>query len=66
MQELLLDIEDVGTVYNRRAAFRCRGLFVTDFSASEWCQQQVAFGLSAKLPKVCSFHAESNAQGLNT
>ena len=55
LQELLLDLEDVGAMYNRRAAFRDRGLFVTDFSASEWCQQQVAFSLSAKLPKVCSF-----------
>lgn len=47
-----IDLEDVGLVYNRAARFRRHGLKVTDISASEWCQQQVAFSLSAALPRV--------------
>ncbi|KAK9867127.1 hypothetical protein WJX84_003384 [Apatococcus fuscideae] len=46
------DIEDAGVCLDRQQQFRFgRGLSVTDFTASEWCQQQVAFNLSAKLPK---------------
>ncbi|KAK9834388.1 hypothetical protein WJX74_000477 [Apatococcus lobatus] len=46
------DIEDAGLCLDRAQHFRFgRGLSVTDFTASEWCQQQVAFNLSAKLPK---------------
>ena len=48
------DIEDAGLCLDRAQQYRFgRGLSVTDFTASEWCQQQVAFNLSAKLPKVC-------------
>ena len=47
------DIEEAGLCLDRRRTFRCgRGLSVTDLTASEWCQQQVAFNLSAQLPKV--------------
>ena len=47
-----MDIEDVGLQLDRKAARRRNGLYVTDFSSSEWCQQQVAFSLSAQIPKV--------------
>ena len=50
---LLEDLEDLGSKHNRRQERRARGLNVTDISMSEWCQQQVAFSLSARLPKVC-------------
>lgn len=47
------DIEEAGLCLDRQQTFRYgRGLSVTDFTASEWCQQQVAFNLSAQLPKV--------------
>ena len=40
----------------RNRAYRRRGLAVTDLTASEWCQQQVAYTLSAKIPRVsCRF-----------
>lgn len=48
----LPDLEDIGLVCNRLLRHRRTGLKVTDISSSEWCQQQVAFSLSAKLPKV--------------
>jgi hypothetical protein len=48
----LPDLEDIGLVCNRLLSHRRTGLKVTDISSSEWCQQQVAFTLSAKLPKV--------------
>lgn len=46
------DIEDFGLKKNRLARHRPGGLMVTDIAAAEWCQQQVAFSLSARLPKV--------------
>ncbi|KAK9788840.1 hypothetical protein WJX73_000858 [Symbiochloris irregularis] len=46
----VVDLEDVGLVLDRQK-FRKRGFYVTDFSASEWCQQQCAFSMSARLPK---------------
>lgn len=49
---LQVELEDVGFLSNRIAKFRKLGLKVTDISSSEWCQQQVAFSLSASLPKV--------------
>ena len=44
--------EAAGLLLDRRSRWRRRGLFVTDFCASEWCQQQAAFELTAKVPKV--------------
>lgn len=49
---LLPDLEDFGLKINRRAKHRPRGLRVTDITGAEWCQQQLAFALSARLPKV--------------
>ena len=37
---------------DRLAAYRHRGLAVTDLTASEWCEQQTAYKLSARIPKV--------------
>lgn len=51
-QDGLPDVEDFGLKVNRRAKHRPRGLRVTDITSAEWCQQQVAFTLSARLPKV--------------
>ena len=53
MQNFLVDIEEVGLQFNRQSTRRQNGLYVTDFSAAEWCQQQVAFSLSARIPKAC-------------
>ena len=50
----LPDLEDFGVKANRRAKYRPGGLRVTDITSAEWCQQQVAFTLSARLPKVIS------------
>lgn len=47
----LPDLEDFGVKVNRRAKYRPGGLRVTDITSAEWCQQQVAFTLSARLPK---------------
>ena len=44
--------EAAGLLIDRRSHWRRRGLYVTDFCASEWCQQQAAFELTAKVPKV--------------
>ena len=44
--------EAAGLLIDRRSRWRRRGLYVTDFCASEWCQQQAAFELTAKVPKV--------------
>lgn len=52
MQDYIADIEDTGLQLDRKAIRRRHGLYVTDFSAAEWCQQQVAFSLSAQIPKV--------------
>jgi hypothetical protein len=49
---LQVDLEDVGRIFNRLEKFRKLGLKVTDICSSDWCQQQVAFSLSAALPKV--------------
>ena len=49
---VLPDLEDFGLKVNRRAKHRPRGLRVTDITGAEWCQQQLAFALSARLPKV--------------
>ena len=51
-EEVLPDLEDFGLKVNRRAKHRPRGLRVTDITGAEWCQQQLAFALSARLPKV--------------
>ncbi|DBA69738.1 TPA: hypothetical protein ACH3X2_012468 [Trebouxia sp. C0005] len=48
----LPDLEDFGVKVNRRAKHRPGGLRVTDITSAEWCQQQVAFTLSARLPQV--------------
>lgn len=50
----LPDLEDFGLKLNRLVKHRPVGLVVTDITRSEWCQQQLAFTLSACLPKVCS------------
>ena len=52
LEAVLPDLEDFGLKLNRRAKHRPRGLRVTDITAAEWCQQQLAFALSARLPKV--------------
>ena len=52
VQKALPDLEDFGLKVNRRAKHRPRGLRVTDITGAEWCQQQLAFALSARLPKV--------------
>ena len=49
----LPDLEDFGLKLNRLVKHRPVGLVVTDITSSEWCQQQLAFTLSARLPKVC-------------
>lgn len=52
VEDALPDLEDFGLKVNRRAKHRPRGLRVTDITGAEWCQQQLAFALSARLPKV--------------
>ncbi len=47
----LPDLEDIGLVLDRRR-YRPIGMSVTDFTEAEWCQQQFALALSAKLPRV--------------
>ncbi len=47
------DLEDIGLRQDRRR-FRPHGFSVTDFTASQWCQQQFALALSAHLPEACS------------
>ena len=54
VEACLPDVEDFGIKLNRRAKHRPRGLRVTDITSAEWCQQLVAFTLSARLPKVRS------------
>ena len=54
-EENLPDLEDFGLKVNSRAKHRPKGLRVTDITSAEWCQQQVAFTLSARLPKVRYF-----------
>ncbi|KAK9803641.1 hypothetical protein WJX72_007810 [[Myrmecia] bisecta] len=41
----------MGLAFNRKSAYRAGGLSVTDLTAAEWCQQQLAFKLSMKWPK---------------
>jgi hypothetical protein len=57
VENSLPDLEDFGAKVNRRAKYRPGGLRVTDITSAEWCQQQVAFTLSARLPKVSSLFA---------
>ena len=45
------DLEATGLVRNR-TEFRPHGFSVTDFTGAQWCQQQFAFSLSARLPEV--------------
>ena len=45
------DLEDIGLQQDRRR-FRPHGFSVTDFTASQWCQQQFALALSAHLPEA--------------
>lgn len=59
LEEILPDLEDFGLKVNRRAKHRPRGLRVTDITGAEWCQQQLAFALSARLPKVISWSMSS-------
>lgn len=47
----LPELEDIGLVLDRRR-YKPTGLSVTDFTGAEWCQQQYALALSAKLPEV--------------
>lgn len=53
-QVFVPDLEDIGLVQNR-TRFRPHGFSVTDFTAAQWCQQQFALALSARLPEAC-FH----------
>ena len=46
------DLEDIGLQQDRRH-LRPHGFSVTDFTASQWCQQQSALALSAHLPEAC-------------
>ena len=46
------DLEDIGLQQDRRH-LRPHGFSVTDFTASQWCQQQFALALSAHLPEAC-------------
>ncbi len=57
VENSLPDLEDFGAKVNRRAKYRPGGLRVTDITSAEWCQQQVAFTLSACLPKVIPISA---------
>lgn len=59
-EETLPDLEDFGLKVNRRAKHRPRGLRVTDITGAEWCQQQLAFALSARLSKVNTLACCSN------
>ena len=45
------DLEDIGLVRDRRR-FRPQGFSVTDVTAAQWCQQQFALELSARLPEA--------------
>ena len=56
---ILPDLEDFGLKLDRLVKHRPVGLVVTDITNSEWCQQQLAFTLSARLPKVCSLVSKS-------
>lgn len=56
------DLEDFGLKVNRLVKYRPRGLYVTDIAESEWCQQQKAFALSVRLPKVSCFIVYSKAK----
>ncbi len=47
----LPDLEATGLVRDR-TGFRPHGFSVTDFTGAQWCQQQFAYGLSARLPEV--------------
>ncbi len=40
------------SVLSRLSRYRRRGLAVTDVTSAEWCQQQLAYTLSAKIKKV--------------
>ena len=46
------EVEELGAVLDRRR-LRPYGFSVTDITAAEWCQQQLALALTARLPKVC-------------
>ena len=61
VEEALPEFEDFGLKVNRRAKHRPRGLRVTDITGAEWCQQQLAFALSARLPKVKSLSVSSES-----
>lgn len=60
LEVVLPDLEDFGLKVNRRAKHRPRGLRVTDITGAEWCQQQLAYALSARLPKVNIFACSNN------
>ena len=49
------DLEDIGLVRDRRR-FRPHGFSVTDFTAAQWCQQQFALELTARLPEASTCH----------
>ena len=54
VEAVLPYLEAFGLKVNSRAKHRPRGLRVTDITGAEWCQQQLAFALSARLPKASS------------
>ena len=45
------EVEELGAVLDRRR-LRPYGFSVTDITAAEWCQQQLALALTARLPKA--------------
>ncbi len=45
------EVEELGRVLDRRR-FRPGGFSVTDLTAAEWCQQQLALALTARVRKV--------------
>ena len=53
------DLEDIGLVRDRRR-FRPHGFSVTDFTAAQWCQQQFALELTARLPEASTCHSSNH------
>ena len=53
------DLEDIGLVRDRRC-FRPHGFSVTDFTAAQWCQQQFALELTARLPEASTCHSPNH------
>lgn len=55
------DLEDIGLCLDRSTMFRPRGLRVTDLADSEWCQQQVAFKLTCRMPLKAPKHVQTGS-----